>query len=305
MSTRSRPAADDLDAPAPGTDLVRTYLCRIGRTALLSAAEEVALAKRIEVGVYAEHLLATTTDLDPADLRALAEDGQRARTRLVEANLRLVVMLAKRYTGRGMSQLDLIQEGNIGLIRAVEGFDHARGFRFSTYAAWWIRRTISRGIAEQDRVIRLPVYVTEQVNRLMRAKRDLGVSAGREVTAEELAEAVGQPLAKVLELLGHASDALSLDLSAGHVAFACAVEQDVETVVLTELRDRDLRRGLAGLTDHERAVIRARYGLDDGVPQTVAQVARRFRVSRDRVRWTEREVIGKLRRGGALLAYAG
>ncbi|HEV7906777.1 MAG TPA: sigma-70 family RNA polymerase sigma factor, partial [Pseudonocardiaceae bacterium] len=175
----------DLDAQGPAADLVRVYLNGIGRTALLTAADEVELAKRIEAGVFAQHMLETSARLSPtrrSELSALVRDGKIAKNHLLEANLRLVVSLAKRYTGRGMPLLDLIQEGNLGLIRAVEKFDYTKGFKFSTYATWWIRQAITRGMADQGRTIRLPVHLVEQVNKLARIKRDLHQQLGREAT---------------------------------------------------------------------------------------------------------------------------
>src|SRR5436190_23004948 len=197
----------DLDAQSPAADLVRVYLNGIGKTALLNAADEVELAKRIEAGLYAEHLLATRKRLGENRKRELAlvvRDGQAARRHLLEANLRLVVSLAKRYTGRGMPLLDLIQESNLGLIRAMEKFDYAKGFKFSTYATWWIRQAITRGMADQSRTIRLPVHLVEQVNKLARIKRELHQTLGREATNEELAEESGLPMEKVADLLDHA-----------------------------------------------------------------------------------------------------
>jgi RNA polymerase sigma factor, sigma-70 family len=221
-SERPEMTAEDLDAQSPAADLVRVYLNGIGKTALLTAAQEVELAKRIEAGVFAQHVLdaaaADATELEPqyaSDLRAVVRDGRRARNHLLEANLRLVVSLAKRYTGRGMPLLDLIQEGNLGLIRAVEKFDYAKGFKFSTYATWWIRQAITRGMADQARTIRLPVHLVEQVNKLARIKRDLHQTLGRDATHEELAAESGIPEAKIADLLDHARDPVSLDMPWG------------------------------------------------------------------------------------------
>ncbi len=190
----------DLDAQSPAADLVRVYLNGIGKTALLNAADEVELAKRIEAGLYAQHLLDTRKRLGEnrkRDLAAVVRDGEAARRHLLEANLRLVVSLAKRYTGRGMPLLDLIQEGNLGLIRAMEKFDYSKGFKFSTYATWWIRQAITRGMADQSRTIRLPVHLVEQVNKLARIKREMHQNLGREATDEELAEESGIPVEKI------------------------------------------------------------------------------------------------------------
>ncbi len=211
------PAEIDLDAQGPAADLVRVYLNGIGRTALLTAAQEVELAKRIEAGVFAQHMLETETrgGAKQTELEALVRDGHQAKNHLLEANLRLVVSLAKRYTGRGMPLLDLIQEGNLGLIRAVEKFDYTKGFKFSTYATWWIRQAITRGMADQGRTIRLPVHLVEQVNKLARIKRDLHQQLGREATHEELAVEVGLTPEKVADLLDHARDPVSLDMPVG------------------------------------------------------------------------------------------
>ena len=313
-------AQSDLDAQSPAADLVRVYLNGIGKTALLTAADEVELAKRIEAGVYAAHLLEEsddTGDLDPAraaDLRAVARDGRRARAHLLEANLRLVVSLAKRYTGRGMPLLDLIQEGNLGLIRAVEKFDYSKGFKFSTYATWWIRQAITRGMADQARTIRLPVHLVEQVNKLARIKRDLHQTLGREATNEELAEESGLPVEKVADLLDHSRDPVSLDMPVGSEEEAPlgdfiedAEATDAESTVISGLLHDDMRRVIATLDEREQNVIRLRYGLDDGQPRTLDQIGRRFGLSRERVRQIEREVMAKLREGDRarrLKAYA-
>lgn len=202
----------------PSADLVRVYLNGIGKTALLSAEDEVELAQRIEVGLYAEYKLANAekiTRAEKRDLKILVREGKKARSHLLEANLRLVVSLAKRYTGRGMPLLDLIQEGNLGLIRAMEKFDYAKGFKFSTYATWWIRQAITRGMADQSRTIRLPVHLVEQVNKLSRIKREMYQSLGREATNEELAEESGIEESKIEMLLRQSRDPVSLDMPVG------------------------------------------------------------------------------------------
>ncbi|MDD7964150.1 sigma-70 family RNA polymerase sigma factor [Actinomycetospora lemnae] len=311
------PAESDLDAQGPAADLVRVYLNGIGKTALLTAADEVELAKRIEAGVYAAHLLEEAEELDgqrAADLRAVARDGRRARAHLLEANLRLVVSLAKRYTGRGMPLLDLIQEGNLGLIRAVEKFDYTKGFKFSTYATWWIRQAITRGMADQARTIRLPVHLVEQVNKLARIKRDLHQTLGREATNEELAEESGLAVEKVADLLDHSRDPVSLDMPVGSEEEAPlgdfiedAEATDAESTVISGLLHDDMRRVIATLDEREQNVIRLRYGLDDGQPRTLDQIGRQFGLSRERVRQIEREVMVKLRDGDRarrLKAYA-
>ncbi len=313
--------AEDLDAQSPAADLVRVYLNGIGKTALLTAAQEVDLAKRIETGVFAQHLLDTAradaAEPEPdyvRDLRTIVRDGRRARNHLLEANLRLVVSLAKRYTGRGMPLLDLIQEGNLGLIRAVEKFDYAKGFKFSTYATWWIRQAITRGMADQARTIRLPVHLVEQVNKLARIKRDMHQRLGREATHEELAQESGLPAEKIADLVDHARDPVSLDMPVGAEEEAPlgdfiedAEATDAENTVISHLLHDDLRRVLATLEDREQHVIRMRYGLDDGQPCTLDQIGRRFGLSRERVRQIEREVMTKLRdgeRADRLRAYA-
>ena len=307
----------DLDAQSPAADLVRVYLNGIGRTALLTAAQEVELAKRIEAGVFAQHMLDTADKLNStrrAELRQLVSDGHAAKNHLLEANLRLVVSLAKRYTGRGMPLLDLIQEGNLGLIRAVEKFDYTKGFKFSTYATWWIRQAITRGMADQGRTIRLPVHLVEQVNKLARIKRDLHQQLGREATHEELAKEVGLTPEKVSDLLDHARDPVSLDMPVGSEEDAPLGDfiedgeaTDAESAVISGLLHDDLRRVLATLDDREQSVIRLRYGLDDGQPHTLDQIGKRFGLSRERVRQIEREVMSKLRQGERaekLRAYA-
>ena len=217
-TTRATSRDEDLDAQGPSADLVRVYLNGIGKTALLTAEQEVDLAKRIEAGVFAGHMLESGKRLSPQrriDLKMIVRDGGRARNHLLVANLRLVVSLAKRYTGRGMPLLDLIQEGNLGLIRAVEKFDYTKGFKFSTYATWWIRQAISRGMADQGRTIRLPVHLVEQVNKLSRLKRELHQQLGRDATMAELASESGIPEEKIADLLDHARDPVSLDMPVG------------------------------------------------------------------------------------------
>ena len=294
----------DLDAQSPAADLVRVYLNGIGKTALLNAADEVELAKRIEAGLYAQHMLATRRRLGEArkrELAAVVRDGESARRHLLEANLRLVVSLAKRYTGRGMPLLDLIQEGNLGLIRAMEKFDYAKGFKFSTYATWWIRQAITRGMADQSRTIRLPVHLVEQVNKLARIKRE---NLGREATDEELAEESGIPAEKINDLLEHSRDPVSLDMPVGsdeEAPLGDFIEDEnamsAENAVISELLHTDIRHVLATLDEREQQVIRLRFGLDDGQPRTLDQIGKLFGLSRERVRQIEREVMSKLRHG--------
>lgn len=291
----------------PSQDLVRVYLNGIGKTALLSAEEEVELSKRIEVGVYAEHLLKTGAKVTRAkkrDMKVLVQEGKAARAHLLEANLRLVVSLAKRYTGRGMPLLDLIQEGNLGLIRAMEKFDYTKGFKFSTYATWWIRQAITRGMADQSRTIRLPVHLVEQVNKISRIRRELYQQLGREATNEELAEESGIPEAKIEMLLRQSRDPVSLDMPVGtdeEAPLGDFIEDseatDAEEAVVASLRHHDVRKVLDMLETREREVIKLRYGLDDGLPRTLDQIGRHFGLSRERVRQIEREVMAKLREG--------
>ena len=291
----------------PSADLVRVYLNGIGKTALLSAEDEVELAQAIEVGLYAEYKLNNAEKLTRAekrDLKILAREGKKARSHLLEANLRLVVSLAKRYTGRGMPLLDLIQEGNLGLIRAMEKFDYAKGFKFSTYATWWIRQAITRGMADQSRTIRLPVHLVEQVNKLSRIKREMYQSLGREATNEELSEESGIDENKIGMLLRQSRDPVSLDMPVGTDEEAPlgdfiedAEATDAETAVVASMRHSDIRGVIDTLEKREQDVIRLRYGLDDGVPRTLDQIGRRFGLSRERVRQIEREVMAKLRDG--------
>ncbi|MDP4961777.1 MAG: sigma-70 family RNA polymerase sigma factor [Mycobacterium sp.] len=297
----------DLDSQSPAADLVRVYLNGIGKTALLSAEDEVELAKRIEAGLYAQHLLATRkrmSDNRKNVLSVVAEDGRAARSHLLEANLRLVVSLAKRYTGRGMPLLDLIQEGNLGLIRAMEKFDYTKGFKFSTYATWWIRQAITRGMADQSRTIRLPVHLVEQVNKLARIKREMHQTLGREATEEELAEESGIPAERINDLLEHSRDPVSLDMPVGadeEAPLGDFIEDSeamsAENTVIAELLHTDIRHVLATLDEREQQVIRLRFGLDDGQPRTLDQIGKMFGLSRERVRQIEREVMIKLRQG--------
>src|SRR5690349_24611919 len=245
----------DLDAQGPAADLVRVYLNGIGKTALLTAEEEVELAKRIEAGVFAQHVMETGKRLTPTrreELGELVRDGRRAKDHLLKANLRLVVSLAKRYTGRGMPLLDLIQEGNVGLIRAMEKFDYTKGFKFSTYATWWIRQAITRGMADQSRTIRLPVHLVEQVNKLARIKREMHQNLGREATDEELAAESGIPVEKINDLLEHSRDPVSLDMPDGSEEEAPlgdviedAEAMAAENAVIAELLRTDIRTVLA------------------------------------------------------------
>ena len=309
--------SEDLDAQGPSADLVRVYLNGIGRTALLTAEQEVDLAKRIEAGVFAAHKLESAKRLTPQrriDLKMIVRDGNRARNHLLVANLRLVVSLAKRYTGRGMPLLDLIQEGNLGLIRAVEKFDYTKGFKFSTYATWWIRQAISRGMADQGRTIRLPVHLVEQVNKLSRLKRELHQQLGRDATMAELAAESGIPEEKIADLLDHARDPVSLDMPVGSDEEAPlgdfiddSESTSAEAAVVAGFMHDDINKVLRTLDEREQTVVRLRYGLDDGRPRTLDEIGRVFGISRERVRQIERDSMAKLRAGErseALRAYA-
>jgi RNA polymerase sigma factor (sigma-70 family) len=301
----AKPAAE-LDEVAASADLVRVYLNEIGKVALLSAADEVELAKRIEAGLYAGHLLASSNNFTAArkrELRAIVIDGDRAKDHLLRANLRLVVSLAKRYTGHGMPFLDLIQEGNLGLIRAVEKFDYAKGFKFSTYATWWIRQAISRAMADQSRTIRLPVHLVEQVNKLQRIRRELSQELGREANHGELAEQLDITEERVRELIDLSRDLVSLDQTVGtdddaslgdFIADERATSA-AETSVEAGLMRTQLRDVLGTLDAREAAVVRMRYGLDGGQPKTLDEIGRAFKLSRERIRQIERETMAKLR----------
>jgi len=299
-----RPAAD-LDEIAASADLVRVYLNEIGKVALLSAADEVELAKRIEAGLYATHLIASRNNFSVArkrELRALVMDGERAKDHLLRANLRLVVSLAKRYTGHGMPFLDLIQEGNLGLIRAVEKFDYAKGFKFSTYATWWIRQAISRAMADQSRTIRLPVHLVEQVNKLQRLRREKSQELGREANHAELAYELDITEDRVRELLDLSRDLVSLDQTVGadddaSLGDFIADERSTkaETTVEAGLMRAQLYDVLGTLEAREAAVVRMRYGLDGGQPKTLDEIGRSFKLSRERIRQIERETMAKLR----------
>jgi RNA polymerase sigma factor RpoD-like protein len=298
-------ATADLDEVVQAADLVRSYLNEIGKVSLLNAVEEVELSKRIEAGLYASHLLSTSKRLPVArrrELQALAADGESAKDLLLRANLRLVVSLAKRYTGRGMPFLDLIQEGNLGLIRAVEKFDYTKGFKFSTYATWWIRQAISRAMADQSRTIRLPVHLVEQINKMQRMRRELGQTLGRDATDDELAKELDVTVDRLHELVDHARDLVSLDQTVGTDEDSSLGDfiADSEATKPTEAVEFDLmRRQLADVLDslepREAAVVRLRYGLADGNPHTLDDIARKFSLSRERIRQIERETMAKLR----------
>ena len=304
-ATGARPALD-LDEVAASADLVRVYLNEIGKVALLTAADEVDLAKRIEAGLYAQHLLETEDSITAArrrDLRAVMIDGERAKDHLLRANLRLVVSLAKRYTGHGMPFLDLIQEGNLGLIRAVEKFDYAKGFKFSTYATWWIRQAISRAMADQSRTIRLPVHLVEQVNKLQRIRREMSQQLGREADHAELAHELDITEERVRELIDLSRDLVSLDQTVGtddDASLGDFIADERSSTAAADVVEGDLMRAhlqevLDTLDTREAAVVRMRYGLDGSQPKTLDEIGRTFKLSRERIRQIERETMAKLR----------
>ncbi|MFD4986428.1 RNA polymerase sigma factor [Streptomyces sp. NPDC058374] len=295
--------------PEPGVaaapDLFRQYLREIGRIPLLSAADEVELARRIEAGVFAAEKLAgggCTDQVLAGDLGRLVVLGERAKGRLIEANLRLVVSVAKRYTGRGLTMLDLVQEGNLGLIRAVEKFDYTRGFKFSTYATWWIRQAMSRALADQARTIRVPVHVVELINRVVRTQRALLQEAGREPAAEEVGDRLGLTAEKVEEVLRLAREPVSLhapvggedDVFLGDLIEDADAASPAESAALLLLRQH-LDAVLATLGDRERQVVQLRYGFDDGRPRTLEEIGRLFGVTRERVRQIESKTLRRLR----------
>ncbi|MEU2889115.1 RNA polymerase sigma factor [Streptomyces albidoflavus] len=297
------PAGPD-QAGAAAPDLFRQYLREIGRIPLLSAADEVELARRVEAGVFAAAKLAAgCADAGLArDLRRLVVLGERAKGRLIEANLRLVVSVAKRYAGRGLTMLDLVQEGNLGLIRAVEKFDYTRGFKFSTYATWWIRQAMSRALADQARTIRVPVHVVELINRVVRTQRALLQEAGREPAAEEVGERLGLSAEKVEEVLRLAREPISLhapvggedDVFLGDLIEDADAASPAESAALLLLRQH-LDAVLATLGDRERQVVQLRYGFDDGRPRTLEEIGRLFGVTRERVRQIESKTLRRLR----------
>ncbi|GGQ15163.1 RNA polymerase sigma factor [Streptomyces roseolilacinus] len=299
----ARPVADR--TAAPSSDLFRQYLREIGRIPLLTAAEEVELARRVEAGLFAEEKLARTPDPDSrlaVDLDTLVVRGRMAKRRLIEANLRLVVSVAKRYVGRGLTMLDLVQEGNLGLIRAVEKFDYARGYKFSTYATWWIRQAMSRALADQARTIRVPVHVVELINRVVRVQRGLLQERGREPTAEEVAARLGLPPERIGEVLRLAQEPVSLHTPVGEeddVALGDLIEDGdaaspVESAAFLLLREH-LEAVLSTLGEREREVVQLRYGLVDGRPRTLEEIGRLFGVTRERIRQIESKTLGKLR----------
>nr|WP_255455554.1 RNA polymerase sigma factor [Microlunatus sp. Gsoil 973] len=305
--------ADDADEPeqqvlAAGAtaDPVKDYLKQIGKVALLNAEQEVELAKRIEAGLFAEEQLASSDakikDSQRADYEWIAEDGRRAKNHLLEANLRLVVSLAKRFTGRGMMFLDLIQEGNMGLIRAVEKFDYTKGYKFSTYATWWIRQAITRAMADQARTIRIPVHMVEVINKLARVQRQMLQDLGREPTPEELAKELDMTPEKVVEVQKYGREPISLHTPLGEDGdseFGDLIE-DSEAVVPADavgftLLQEQLHDVLDTLSEREAGVVSMRFGLTDGQPKTLDEIGKVYGVTRERIRQIESKTMSKLR----------
>ena len=303
-----RQARKDAELTA-SADSVRAYLKQIGKVALLNAEEEVELAKRIEAGLYCTQLMTEfaergekLTTAQRRDYQWICRDGDRAKNHLLEANLRLVVSLAKRYTGRGMAFLDLIQEGNLGLIRAVEKFDYTKGYKFSTYATWWIRQAITRAMADQARTIRIPVHMVEVINKLGRIQRELLQDLGREPTPEELAKEMDITPEKVLEIQQYAREPISLDQTIGDEGDSQLGDfiEDSEAVVavdavsFTLLQDQ-LQSVLETLSEREAGVVRLRFGLTDGQPRTLDEIGQVYGVTRERIRQIESKTMSKLR----------
>jgi RNA polymerase primary sigma factor len=295
-----------IDASGVSADLVRAYLNTIGRTKLLTADQEVELSKRIEAGLFAEEKLATDVTLTDGDLAAdyatIVLEGRAAKAHLLEANLRLVVSIAKRYTGRGMAFLDLIQEGNLGLIRAVEKFDYTKGYKFSTYATWWIRQAITRAMADQARTIRIPVHMVEVINKLGRIQRELLQDLGREPTPEELAKEMDITPEKVLEIQQYAREPISLDQTIGDEGDSQLGDfiEDSEAVVAVDavsfsLLQDQLQQVLQTLSEREAGVVRLRFGLTDGQPRTLDEIGQVYGVTRERIRQIESKTMSKLR----------
>jgi RNA polymerase primary sigma factor len=303
---------DEEDAPAQQVATagatavpVKDYLKQIGKVALLNAEQEVELAKRIEAGLFAEEKINGNEKFAPKmkkELDWIAEDGRRAKNHLLEANLRLVVSLAKRYTGRGMLFLDLIQEGNLGLIRAVEKFDYTKGYKFSTYATWWIRQAITRAMADQARTIRIPVHMVEVINKLGRIQRELLQDLGREPTPEELAKEMDITPEKVLEIQQYAREPISLDQTIGDEGDSQLGDfiEDSEAVVAVDavsfsLLQDQLQQVLQTLSEREAGVVRLRFGLTDGQPRTLDEIGQVYGVTRERIRQIESKTMSQLR----------
>ena len=293
------------DEVAEERDLVGVYLHEISRTPLLDAAQEVELSRAIEAGLYAEHLLDEGTippGVKRSELKLLVSEGERAKDQFIRANLRLVVSIARRYVRSGMPMLDLIQEGNTGLVRAVEKFDYERGYKFSTYATWWIRQAISRAIAQQERTVRLPVHLVEDVNRMRSAQRQLTRELGSDPEPEQVAVALGVPLERVIELMRWSQDTVSLDTPVGDDGdtnlgdlVADSDSPSPEDIVLGALERQRIEGLLGHLDDRSAGIMRARYGLEDGREHSLTEVASQFSLSRERIRQLEIQALGRLR----------
>jgi RNA polymerase primary sigma factor len=301
----SRAVEDDGAIRSATSDPVRMYLKEIGRVPLLTAEEEVDLAKRVEAGLFASEKLTTQTSIPAAlrrDLELIERDGQFAKKKLIEANLRLVVSIAKRYVGRGMLFLDLIQEGNLGLIRAVEKFDYTKGYKFSTYATWWIRQAITRAIADQARTIRIPVHMVETINKLVRVQRQLLQDLGREPTPDEIGKEMELPPERVREILKLSQEPVSLETPIGVEEDSNLGDfiEDSDAIVPIDaasfiLLQEQLDSILHTLSDREKKVIQLRFGLTDGHPRTLEEVGKEFGVTRERIRQIESKTLSKLR----------
>ena len=300
-----------IDEPPPGIDLVKAYLREIGRVPLLTAVEEVDLAKRIEAGLFAVEKLrqhaAGEAKLPIAlrrDLAELERDGERAKRHLLEANLRLVVSLAKRYQGRGLDLLDLVQEGNLGLVRAVEKFDYAKGYKFSTYATWWIRQALQRALADQGRTIRVPVHMAELITKVTRVRRELTQTLGREPSSEEIGQPLEMTAAKVEEIIAFGRDTLSLQSPVGDdeatLGDFITDSESVDPVAAVEMQmlQGQLAEVLGSLPERSAVVMRMRFGLEDGRPRTLDEVGRHLGLTRERIRQIERDTLIELRSGG-------
>ena len=306
LASRRKRAEEELAMKTPTSDPVRMYLKEIGKVPLLTAEEEVDLAKRIEAGLFASEKIQTPgkkiAEKLRRELEAIERDGQIAKRKLVEANLRLVVSIAKRYVGRGMLFLDLIQEGNLGLIRAVEKFDYTKGYKFSTYATWWIRQAITRAIADQARTIRIPVHMVETINKLIRIQRQLLQDLGREPTPEEIAHEMDLTPDKVREILKVSQEPVSLETPIGEEEDSHLGDfiEDSDAVVPIDaasfiLLQEQLDSVLHTLSEREKKVIQLRFGLTDGHPRTLEEVGREFGVTRERIRQIESKTLSKLR----------
>ena len=305
---RDLPSHEHLDKVAGASaDPVKDYLKQIGRVSLLTADEERDLSERIEAGLYAQHILDTAKEGELSfeyrrQLQWAANDGKKAKDHLLEANLRLVVSLAKRYIGRGMHFLDLIQEGNLGLIRAVEKFDYTKGFKFSTYATWWIRQAITRAMADQARTIRVPVHMVEVINKLSRIQRRMLQDLGREPTTEELANELNMPIEKVEEVQKYGREPISLHTPLGEEGdseFGDLIEDtdaiSPQDAVAFSILQEEFRQVLSTLSPREAGVIKMRYGLEDGQPKTLDDIGRIYGVTRERIRQIESKTMSKLR----------